>query len=91
MEHFDKQQAIDVIEDALAGIKTSHARGVAVGLCGAFHMCGLLSAEEWEAFLKRIPTERRARRVLFDLRGVGFTVHAVVPLHPYKRPIRSNH
>ncbi|WP_297463326.1 hypothetical protein [Ferrovum sp.] len=39
MEHFDKQQAIDVIEDALAGIKTSHARGVAVGLCGAFHMC----------------------------------------------------
>ena len=34
MEHFDKQQAIDVIEDALAGIKTSHTRGVAVGLAG---------------------------------------------------------
>ena len=57
MEHFDKHMALDVIEDALTDIDTPHGRGVATGLCGAFYMCGLLSAEEWEAFLERIPVE----------------------------------
>ncbi len=49
--------ALDVVEDALADTGTPQGRGVAIGLCGAFHMCGLLSAEEWEALLKRVPVE----------------------------------
>lgn len=57
MECFDKRMALDVIEDALTDMDTAHGRGVATGLCGAFHMCGLLSAEEWEALLARIPVE----------------------------------
>jgi len=57
MENFDKRQAFDVIEDALTNIDTPHGRGMATGLCGAFHMCGLLSKEEWEAILERIPHE----------------------------------
>jgi hypothetical protein len=55
MECFDKRMALGVIEDALTDLDTPHGRGVATGLCGAFYMCGLLSAEEWEVFLKRIP------------------------------------
>lgn len=54
---FDKMQAIEVIEDAPTDIDTPHGRGVAVGLCGAFHMCGLINADEWEACLARIPVE----------------------------------
>lgn len=57
MENFDERQAVDVIEDALTNIDTPHGRGMATGLCGAFHMCGLLSKEEWEALLARIPIE----------------------------------
>ncbi len=41
MEHFDKCQALEVIEDALTDIDSAYGRGMAVGLCGAFHMCGL--------------------------------------------------
>lgn len=47
MECFDKRMALDVIEDTLTDIDTQHGRGVVTGLCGAFHMCGLISAEEW--------------------------------------------
>ncbi len=54
---FDKRQAIEVIEDALTNIDTPHGRGVAVGLCGAFHMCGLINEVEWEAYFARIPVE----------------------------------
>lgn len=57
LEHFDKRQALEVIEDVLTDIDSAHGRGVAVGLCGAFHMCGLLNKEEWEALLARIPVE----------------------------------
>ncbi len=57
MENFDKRMAMDTIEDALANIGIGHGRGVATGLCGAFYMCGLLTTEEWEACLKRIPQE----------------------------------
>jgi hypothetical protein len=57
MEKFDKRMALEVIEDALADLATPHGRGMAAGMCGAFHMCGLINAEEWEAFLKRIPAE----------------------------------
>jgi hypothetical protein len=57
MDYFDKRMAFDVIEDALTNMNTPHGRGVATGLCGAFYMCGLLSVEEWEAFLERIPAE----------------------------------
>jgi hypothetical protein len=57
MEYFDKRMALDVIENALTDMSTPHGRGVAAGLCGAFYMCGLLSKEEWETLLKRIPAE----------------------------------
>ncbi len=57
MESFDKLMAFNVIEDALAGADNPHGRGLATGLCGAFHMCGLISEKECEAFLKRIPAE----------------------------------
>jgi hypothetical protein len=57
MEYFDKRMALDVIEDALTDMYTPHSRGVATGLCGAFYMCGLLSEEEREMLLQRIPEE----------------------------------
>lgn len=57
MEYFDKRMAIDVIEDAFTAMDTPHSCGVIAGLCDAFYMCGLLSAKEWKAFLKRIPAE----------------------------------
>jgi len=57
MKSVNKRMAIDLIEDAIADADTSHDCGVAVGLCGAFYMCGLLSKTEWEAFLARIPGE----------------------------------
>jgi hypothetical protein len=57
MANFDKRQALEVIEDALTDIDNAHTRGVAVGLCGAFYMCGLLSEDEWAAILARIPAE----------------------------------
>jgi len=55
MQKFDKQMAIDVIEDALTCIDTPHECGVAVGLCGGFYMSCLISKQEWMAFLRRIP------------------------------------
>jgi hypothetical protein len=69
MQCFDKRMALEVIEDALRDIATPHGRGVANGLCGAFYMCGLLSAEEWEAFLKRIPVDHRKARAS-KIRGI---------------------
>lgn len=62
MEYFDKRMALDVIEDALMDMDTPHGRGVAAGLCGAFHMCGLINTEEWEALLERIPAKPRQIR-----------------------------
>lgn len=44
-----------MIEDALAVLGAPETRGFAIGLCGAFYMCGLLSQTEWEGFLNRIP------------------------------------
>ncbi len=55
MVYFDKRMALDVIEDAFTTLDTSEGRGVAIGLCGAFYMCGLLSHAEWEALVERIP------------------------------------
>ncbi len=55
MIYFDKRMALDVIEDALTTIATPEDRGLAIGLCGAFYMCGLLTQAEWEALLARIP------------------------------------
>ncbi len=52
--HFDKRMALDVIEDALTTLGTPEDRGLAMGLCGAFYMCGLLTHAEWEALLARI-------------------------------------
>ncbi len=54
-DYFDKRMALDVIEDALTTLGTPEDRGLAMGLCGAFYMCGLLSRAEWEALLARIP------------------------------------
>ncbi len=55
MDYFDKQMALDVIEDAFTTIDTAEGQGLAIGLCGAFYMCGLLTHAEWEALVARIP------------------------------------
>ncbi len=52
--HFNKRMALDVIEDALTTLGTPEDRGLAIGLCGAFYMSGLLTHAEWEALLERI-------------------------------------
>ncbi len=57
MDYFDKQMALDVIEDAFTTIDTAEGRGVTIGLCGAFYMCGLLTHAEWEALVARIPRD----------------------------------
>lgn len=54
MDYFDKRMALEVIEDTLSIMATPEDRGMAIGLCGAFYMCGLLSHAEWEALLARI-------------------------------------
>ncbi len=38
----------------LTQLRQPENRGFAIGLCGGFYLCGLLSKEEWEAFLARI-------------------------------------
>jgi len=80
MKNFDKRMALDVIEDALTDMDTPHKRGMATGLCGAFHMCGLLSAEEWEALLQRIPVEPCKARVggIHGIKSSGARVHSRV-------------
>ncbi len=55
VDYFDKRMALEVIEDALKALGTPEDRGLAIGLCGAFYMCGLLSHAEWETLLERIP------------------------------------
>jgi len=62
MNTFDKRMATQVIQDAFADLDTPHGRGMAAGLCGAFYMCGLLSEQEWKAYLRRIPAERYGAR-----------------------------
>lgn len=57
MEQIDKRMVLELIEDALADTNSPHGCGLAAGLCGAFYMSGLLSEDEWETFLKRIPAE----------------------------------
>ncbi len=54
MEAFDKRMAQEVIEDTLTDLGTAQGRGTATGVCGAFYMCGLITADEWQAYLKRI-------------------------------------
>ncbi len=54
MDYFDKSMALGVIEDALTAAGKPEDRGLVIGLCGAFYMCGLLSHAEWEALLARI-------------------------------------
>ncbi len=62
MDDFDKRMALDVIEDALTTLGAPEDRGLAIGLCGAFYMCGLLSEAEWEALLARIPCGLERKR-----------------------------
>jgi hypothetical protein len=61
MEYFDKRMALEVIEDALTDLDTPYGRGMAAGLCGAFHMCGLLTNEECESILKRVEEGENGR------------------------------
>ncbi len=57
MRYFDKRMALEVIEDALTMLGTAEGRGVAIGLCGAFYMCELLTHAEWQALVARIPVD----------------------------------
>lgn len=69
MKVFDKRMAHEVIEDTLADLKTAHGRGMAAGLCGAFYMCGLIDADEWQAYLARIQAgpEKVRSEIVFGL------------------------
>lgn len=58
MDYFDKRMALDVIEDALTALGPPENRGFAIGLCGGFYLCGVLSQTEWEACLRRIAEKR---------------------------------
>jgi hypothetical protein len=57
---FDKHQALDLFDDALMDADHEYGRGVALGLAGAFYMCGLFTHEEWQDILKRIPKATRS-------------------------------
>ncbi len=59
-DDFDKRMALEVIEDVLSTLATPEDRGLAMGLCGAFYMCGLLSHAEWESLMERIFEMREA-------------------------------
>lgn len=54
MDFFDKRQALEFIEDALTALGSPENRWYAIGLCGGFYLCGLLSEAEWRDFLRRI-------------------------------------
>ncbi len=60
MDCFDKRMALEVIEDAFTTMGSPEGRGLAIGLCGAFYMCGLLSHAEWEALVAQIPVDEEA-------------------------------
>ncbi len=57
MEYFDRRMALEVIEDAFTTMGSPEGRGLAIGLFGAFYMCGLLSQSEWEALVAKIPVD----------------------------------
>lgn len=38
-----------------ASMEMPEDHGFALGLCGAFYMCGLLDDGEWRALVQRIP------------------------------------
>lgn len=52
-----REQAKTEIEDAMTQLGTPNCRGMATGLCGAFYLAGLLTHDEWQAYLGRIPAE----------------------------------
>lgn len=53
MDNFDKTKAIDMIEDALKAREDPIGRGIAVGLCSAFYVCGVIDSAEWEGYQQR--------------------------------------
>ncbi len=60
VDHFDKNMALDMIEDALEAQSNPIGRGIAAGLCSAFYLCGVIDSAEWEGFQKRILAEHGA-------------------------------
>jgi hypothetical protein len=54
LDNFDKSKAIDMIEDALKARDDPIGRGIAVGLCSAFYVCGMLDSAEWEGYQQRL-------------------------------------
>jgi hypothetical protein len=57
MSRITRQMAADVIEDAFTDLVSARGRGIALGVCGAFYLCGLISEKEWRRYLERIPAE----------------------------------
>ena len=55
MEHFDKNMAAEMIEDALQAVSDPIGRGIAVGLCSAFYLCGMIEKPDWEKYQKCMP------------------------------------
>lgn len=50
----DKAEAIAVIEDGIRDIDSSFSLGISFGAVGAFYLSGLLSEEEYQAYLDRL-------------------------------------
>lgn len=59
MTGITRRMALDVIEDAFTDLVTPRGRGQALGVCGTFYVCGLISEMEWRRYLERIPPEPR--------------------------------
>jgi hypothetical protein len=46
--------AIDMIDDALQAVGDPVGRGICIGLCSAFYLCGMLEPADWEKYQERI-------------------------------------
>lgn len=53
-EHFEKVNAIEVIEDALTAAGSPFDLGHVSGVVGAFYLVGILSDEEYEGYVERL-------------------------------------
>ncbi len=57
MSGITRRMAADVIEDAFTDLVSPRGRGLALGVCGTFYLCGLISEKEWRSYVERIPRE----------------------------------
>lgn len=54
LEQFDRGMAIEMIEDSLEALDDPIGRGIALGLCSAFYLVGVIKPADWEKYEKHI-------------------------------------